>query len=79
LSGEGNTPTKLQLNKEGIPMLKYFFHIVDREFNDEYDYEGYFSDHLEADDFIRENEEAGNTVTILAPYFVEVDEAEANF
>ena len=60
-------------------MLKYFFHIIDREFDSEYDYEGYFTDHDEAAKFIAENEEVGNTVIILSPYYVEVDEAEANF
>ena len=60
-------------------MLKYFFHIVDREFDSEYDYEGYFSDHDEAAKFIEENEEAGNTVIILPPYYTEVDPSEAGF
>lgn len=52
--------------------IKYYFHIVDVEVNSEYDFEAYFEDHFEADNFIQENESVGNTVTILAPYFEEV-------
>lgn len=57
-------------------MYKYYFHIIDNEFSDEYDYEGYFDDHFEADKFIRENEVVGNVVTIIAPYyeFIPMDE-----
>ena len=57
-------------------MYKYYFNIIDNEFGCQYDYEGYFADHFEADKFIRENEEAGNVVTIIAPYyeFVSMDE-----
>ena len=36
-------------------MYKYYFHIIDNEFGGQYDYEGYFDDHFEADKFIREN------------------------
>lgn len=50
-------------------MYKYYFHIVDNQFSDEYDYIGYFTDHFEADKFIRENEADGNTVTIIAPFY----------
>lgn len=50
-------------------MFKYYFYIIDNEFNDEYFYEGYFEDHFEADKFIRENEDAGNTVTMVAPFY----------
>lgn len=49
-------------------MYKYYFHIIDREVDDEYDFEGFFFDHMEADRFITENEHAGNTVIILAPF-----------
>ena len=52
--------------------IKYYFHIVDVEVNSEYNFEAYFEDHFEADNFIQENERVGNTVTILAPYFEEV-------
>lgn len=57
-------------------MYKYYFNIIDNEFGGQYDYEGYFGDHFEADKFIRENEEAGNVVTIIAPYYelVSMDE-----
>ena len=53
---------------------KYFFHIVDAEFETEYDYEATFDDHMEADRFITENENDGNVVTMLPPYIVEVIE-----
>jgi hypothetical protein len=49
-------------------MYNYHFHIIDREYNDEYDFEGFFFDHMEADRFITENEQAGNTVIIMAPF-----------
>lgn len=52
--------------------LKYYFHIVDVEFDSEYDYEGYFESHFEAEKFIQENEEVGNTVTIYSPYYEEI-------
>ena len=50
-------------------MYKYYFNIIDNEFGGQYDYESYFDDHFEADKFISENEEAGNVVTIIAPYY----------
>jgi hypothetical protein len=59
-------------------MYKYFFHIIDNEFNDEYDYEAYFYNHEEAAQFIKENEEAGNIITIIAPYYITVEESEVN-
>lgn len=52
---------------------KYFFHIVDREFDDEYDFTAWFEDHDEADRFITENEHAGNTV-IMTRMFITVAE-----
>ena len=54
-------------------MLKYYFHIIDNEFGGQYNYEGYFSDHLEADKFIQENEAVGNIITMVAPYYEEVN------
>ena len=50
-------------------MYKYYFHIVDREFDDEYDFQGYFLDHDDIEPFIKDNEKVGNTVTIVAPYY----------
>ena len=50
-------------------MFKYYFNIIDNEFGGEYDYEGYFDSHMEADKFIQETESAGNVVTIIAPFF----------
>ena len=57
-------------------MYKYYFNIIDNEFGGQYNYEGYFDDHFEADKFIRENEAVGNVVTMVAPYyeFVSMDE-----
>lgn len=52
---------------------KYYFHIIDNEFNTEYDFEAYFKDHFEADIFITENEEAGNIIAINTPFFEEVE------
>lgn len=57
-------------------MYKYYFHIIDNEFNSEYDYQGYFDDHMEADKFITENERVGNEVIMIAPFieWVALDE-----
>jgi hypothetical protein len=57
-------------------MYKYYFNIIDNEYGNQYDYEGYFDDHFEADKFIQENETVGNVVTIIAPYYelVSMDE-----
>lgn len=57
-------------------MYKYYFHIIDNECGGQYDYEGYFDDHFEADRFITENEAVGNVITMIAPYyeFVSMDE-----
>lgn len=57
-------------------MYKYYFNIIDNEYGGQYDYEGYFDDHFEADRFITENEAVGNVVTMIAPYyeFVSMDE-----
>lgn len=57
-------------------MYKYYFHIIDNEFNSEYDYEGYFDDHEEVEPFIQDNEKVGNIVTIIAPYYKYVDKAD---
>lgn len=44
--------------------LKVTFYIIDNQYDDEYDYIGYFSNIHEADKFIDENEAAGNEVII---------------
>lgn len=49
-------------------MVKYEFHITDNLFDSEYDYDGYFLDHEEAEVFIKENEDSGNIVTINKDY-----------
>ena len=53
----------------------YHFHIIDRECGivNEYDFDGYFDDHMEADRFITENEQAGNTIIMVAPYITEIE------
>ena len=38
----------------------YHMHIIDNEFNSEYDFDGYFEDHFEAARFMEENEAVGN-------------------
>lgn len=60
-------------------VLKYYFYIIDNEFNCDYDYEGYFDTHEEAQQFIEENEAVGNIVNNIAPYFERVDREEAGF
>ena len=51
---------------------KYYFHIIDNEVNDEYDFEAYFEDHMVADRFITENENVGNVVGLVVPFIEEV-------
>lgn len=47
-----------------LEMYKYVMHIIDKEFNDEYDYEGLFHDRSEADRFLTENKNVGNEIII---------------
>ena len=62
-----------------LEMIKYKLHIIDREFDDEYDYVGLFKDHFEAAQFLDENEAVGNTVIITQHYeHVFVDPAVLN-
>lgn len=51
---------------------RYNFHIIDNEYNDEYDFQGYFEDHMIADRFITENENVGNVLIMVAPFIEEV-------
>ena len=53
-------------------LYRYFFHIIDRQFNEEYDYIAHFTDHFEAADFIKENEDDGNTVLMIPPFYCKV-------
>ena len=53
-------------------LYRYYFHIIDNEFNDEYDFIAHFVDHDEAADFIKENEDAGNIVEVFPPFFIQV-------
>lgn len=59
-------------------MYKYYFHIIDREFG-EYDFNGYFIDHYDADEFIKNHEKDGNVVIMVSPYceLVPIDECPA--
>ena len=57
-------------------MFKYFFYIIDNEVNMEYTFEGYFYDHFEANEFIKDNEKVGNFITMVKPYYIYVDESE---
>jgi hypothetical protein len=57
---------------------KYYMTITDVEFNDTYDYEALFLDHFEADKFLTENEEVGNTIVIHKYEEVETDLDELN-
>lgn len=57
---------------------KYYMTITDVEFDDTYDYEGLFLDHMEADRFLTENENVGNTIIIHKIEEVETDWDELN-
>ena len=57
---------------------KYYMTITDVEVNDVYDYEGLFLDHFEADRFLTENENVGNTIIIHKIEDVETDTEELN-
>ena len=57
---------------------KYYMTITDVEVNDVYDYEGLFLDHFEADRFLTENENVGNTIIIHKIEDVETDAEELN-
>lgn len=61
-----------------ITVYKYYMTINDVEFDDVYDYEGLFEDHFEADRFLTENENVGNTIIIHKIEEVEVDPAVLN-
>ena len=57
---------------------KYYMTITDVKVNDVYDYEGLFLDHFEADRFLTENENVGNTIIIHKIEDVETDAEELN-
>lgn len=61
-----------------ITVYKYYMTINDVEFGDVYDYEGLFEDHFEADRFLTENENVGNTIIIHKIEEIEVDPAVLN-
>lgn len=61
-----------------ITVYKYYMTINDVEFDDVYDYEGLFEDPFEADRFLTENENVGNTIIIHKIEEVEVDPAVLN-
>ena len=55
-------------------MLKVEFFIIDREFDDEYNYTGHFKNNAEFGLFLVENAEVGNEVTVLSVKEVPYDE-----
>jgi hypothetical protein len=57
---------------------KYHMTITDVEVNEVYPYEALFLDHFEADRFLTENEEVGNTIVIHKYEEVETDWDELN-
>lgn len=57
---------------------KYYMTIADVEINVTYEYEAIFLDHFEADMFLIENENVGNTIIIHKIEDVETDEEELN-
>lgn len=58
---------------------KYEFYIIDRQYDDEYDYIAYFEDDFEAMKFVEENLSAGNTVVIRSIKNVLVEKIDAWF
>ena len=56
-----------------IRVYKYWMTITDVEFDDVYPYEGLFLDHMEADRFLTENENVGNSIIIHKIEEVEVE------
>lgn len=56
-----------------VNCYKYTMTITDVEFDDVYDYEGLFEDHMEADRFLTENENIGNSIVIHKIEKVQVD------
>ena len=57
---------------------RYYMTITDVEFDDTYYYEGLFLDHMEADRFLTENENVGNTIIIHKIEEVDTDWDELN-
>lgn len=54
-----------------MEMYRYYFHIIEED-GSEYDYQDYFEDHDIASKFIEENEDEGNTVICVSPYYEKV-------
>lgn len=54
-----------------ISVYIYHMHIIDNEFNTEYDFDGCFEDHFEAARFMEENEAVGNVIMMRAPFITE--------
>ena len=55
-------------------MLRVEFFIIDKEFNDDYNYVGHFESASEFGLFLIENAEVGNKVTVLSVEEVPYDE-----
>jgi hypothetical protein len=63
-----------QITREVIIMktyFKYYLHITEPD-GTEYDFQAYFDDHMVADKFMTENENEGNKVLMVAPFWEEV-------
>lgn len=58
---------KEEPTEKGFYHVKHM-HIIDVEYDDEYDFTGYFHNYLELMEFIHQNRAVGNTVIIVAPY-----------
>lgn len=58
---------------------KYEFYIIDREFNDEYEYVAYFENDNEAIRFIVENVQVGNEVIVESVKDVYVEKLDVQF
>ena len=59
-------------------MIKVVFYIIDMEFDSQYDYEGYFYNEEEIQQFIKENEDAGNEVDLLYRQWVAIEDVPEN-
>lgn len=59
-------------------MIKVVFYIIDMEFDSQYEYEGYFYNEEEIQQFIKENEDAGNEVDLLYRQWVAMEDVPEN-
>jgi hypothetical protein len=70
----------VQILKEGgfnmIKVIKYTMKIIDVQFCDTYTFEAYFLNSKEVNDFLMQNIEVGNVVTITNIEVVEMEKSE---